>query len=112
MTAKKARFFRVRVVDGHGPKERIVAAFSRDDLLAQLEIPENEKLLPVEHLDHHFVQALPCDDNEVVEFLANVNGKEVRVGPRDQGYAYLRQQFSKQVRDVDNFLWSRHGEDA
>jgi hypothetical protein len=112
MPATKARFFEVTVRDGHGQSNRIVPAFSKEDLLSNLDIPSNEKLLGIEHLKHHVVKATPNEDEDAVEFVAKVRGVEVRVNPSDQGYGYLRQQFPKQVKNVEDYIDHKYSDPA
>lgn len=110
MTAKKARFFEVTIRDGHQPYKRIVPAFSKGDLLEKLHVPSNERLLGTVHLNHHVVEAYPNDDGDVA-FVTTILGKEIHFGPHDQGYEYLRQQFSRQVGKVEGFLASKYDDD-
>jgi hypothetical protein len=109
--AKKARFFEVTIRDGHQPRTRVVPAFSKGDLLGRLHLPRNEKLLRTNHLDHHEVEAYPNGDDDVA-FVATVRGEEIHYSPGDQGYDYLRQQFSSQVRKVEDFLASKNCDEA
>lgn len=111
MPAKKARFFEVTIRDGHQPYKRVIPAFSKGDLLEKLHVPRNEKLLGTDHLKHHEVEAYPNDDGDVA-FATTILGEEIHFGPNDQGYEYLRQQFSRQVRKVEDFLASKYGDEV
>lgn len=111
MSAKKARFYEVTIRDGHEPYKRFIPAQSKSDLLNNIVIPKNEKLLGVKHLNHHAVEAVPDDESETASFTVNIAGKEMRVGQNDQGYNYLRQQFPDQVKNVEKYFADKYSDE-
>lgn len=108
MPAKKARFYEVEARDGHGPYKMIIPASSKDDLMNNLNLPANEKLLGVKHLGFRPVDAMPDEDRGAVEFVAEVGGVPVVIGQGCQGHEYLKQQFPSKVKEVVGYYEEKY----
>ncbi|MGC5702956.1 hypothetical protein J4P02_22375 [Pseudomonas sp. NFXW11] len=108
--AKKARFFRVYVVDGNGRHLSFEAAFSELDLYNKITplLSPHQRLETIEHIGYRFVESHPDEENDAVEFrVKRPSGKYwyCRVG--DLSYPYLTQQFSKDVKNINDFYDER-----
>lgn len=109
--AKKARFFKVRLRDGHGEDDVIFPAQSKASLLNNLEIPDTVKLISTIHMGWREVTAVPNDDMDGVDFKVNGKGRELTVSTGDLGHDYLTQQFPDQVKAVHDHLNEYHDPD-
>lgn len=111
--AKQARFFRITIRDGNGSSVSYEAAASESDLTNKI-IPllsPHQKLEAIQHLGHRFVNTEPDDEYDAPMFSVERRSGGYwycRVG--DFSYPYLAQQFSKDVRAVNNFYDERDAE--
>lgn len=111
--ATRARFFKVTIRDGNGLSVYFEAAHSQQDLrnIIMPLLSSHQKLEHIEHLGHRIVNATPDEENEAVEF--SVQRKSggwwyCRMG--DLSYPFLKQQFAKNVKDINDFYEERDAE--
>lgn len=103
--ATKARFFKVTVLDGNGSHVSFEAAHSEPDLRSSITplLSIYQKLEKIEHIGYRIVDTNPDEENDAVEFsVQRKSGGRWYCYVGDLSYPYLKQQFSKNVQDIND----------
>ena len=106
--AKKARIFEVTFRNGHGTWKETHPAQSEADLRNSLNLAPDVKLISIVHVGWHEFDVQLNDEHDDLEFKATVR-ENLRSFPRNSlGYDYLRRQFPKQAKEIDDFQIERN----
>lgn len=106
--ATKARLYVAKLRDGHGEKNHVFPAQSKNSLLNQLDLPPTVKLLKTTHLGWREVSADVNEDMSGINFTVKGKKENLIVTPEDLGYDYLSQQFPDQVKAAQDTLDAYH----
>jgi hypothetical protein len=101
--AKKARIFEVTLRNGHGIWKETHPAQSEADLRNSLNIAPDVKLLSIVYVGWHVFDVQVNDEYHDLEFKTTVKDEEILFPKDSLGYDYLRRQFPKQAKEIDNF---------
>jgi hypothetical protein len=102
--AIKARFFIVKVRDGHGTSVVTCPAQSADDIRNRFPLSPHQKIESIDHEGWCEVNAVPDTDLYEPAFAVIVQGKSVLISRGMPGYGYLTLLFPKQVHSINNYF--------
>jgi hypothetical protein len=102
--AFKARFFIVKVRDGHGASELACPAQSADDIHNRYPLSPYQVIESIDHVGWCEVDVIVDNDHDEPAFAAVVRGQSVSITRGTPGYGYLTLLFPKKVRDINTFF--------
>lgn len=101
--ATKARFYEVRLRNGHHEWSEYRAAPSQSHFDGAMVNPA-VKVVSIKSVGWQEVFVRPNDENNDPEFYAKVKGSDIVINKRMLGYKYLTQQFLPQFEEIKEFI--------
>lgn len=101
--ATKARFYEIRLKNGHTEWTERLAAPSKKHLGGAMNNPD-VNVLSIKSVGWQEVVVRPSDESNDPEFYAKVKGIDTVINKGMLGYKYLTQQFLPQFEGINEFI--------